>query len=175
MNMFIDKFNNLMLRSKMNHKKIILGALLIIILLGITSFLVNKQKETQASVEEQKAPIALASSSPQKTDFGTGTPADFPTDIPVEKDAKVQQSYGLNYAGQKQLTIVFSSIKTVKENYALYSGFLTNNNWTIVNKYESMNVTSLYCTKESSDINVTINGDTTTPMKSQVSISVLKK
>ncbi len=114
---------------------------------------------------------------PQKIDFGVNTPTDFPGDIPIEKGSKVEQSYGLNYAGQEQLTIVFFSTKTVNENYTLYSNFLEKQNWTISNKYESPKVSSLYGVKEGNDINVTISeslsaGITT---KSSVSISILKK
>lgn len=113
---------------------------------------------------------------PQKTDFGINMPTDFPSDIPVEKGVKVEQSYSLNYVGQKQLTIVFQSTKTVKENYTLYSVFLEKENWNISNKYEGPKVSSLYGTKESNEINVAISGNTAaTSTKSRVSISVLKK
>lgn len=113
----------------------------------------------------------------QKTDFGKNIPADFPTDIPIEKGVKVEQSYGLNYAGQKQLTIVFPSDKTVKENYILYFSFLEKQNWTISNKYESSKVASLYGVKEGNDINVTISESALTDntSKSNISISILKR
>jgi hypothetical protein len=113
---------------------------------------------------------------PQKIDFGTNVPTDFPTDIPLEKGVTVAQSYSLNYVGQKQLTIVFLSSKTVKENYSLYSDFLKKQNWNIVNNYESTTLSSLYETKASNDINVTISKNiSTASTNSLVSISVLKK
>lgn len=117
-----------------------------------------------------------ATNEPQKTDFGIALPTDFPTDIPLEKGASVEQSYSLNYAGQKQLTITFLSIKTVKENYSLYEAFLKDQKWTISNSYASTTLSSLYGTKGSNDINVTISKNTSrTSTQSQVSISVLKK
>ena len=62
------------------------------------------------------------------------------------------------------------------ENYALYTDFLKKENWTVSNKYENSKVSSLYATKESNDINVTISENTSAiSTKSQVSISVLKK
>lgn len=126
--------------------------------------------------QPETTPSAVSTEEPQKSDFGTNMPADFPTDIPVEEGVKVEQSYSLNYAGQKQLTIVFPSTKTVKENYALYADFLKKQNWNVSNKYESPSVSSLYAAKENNDINVTISESATTPsVKSQVSISVLKK
>jgi len=111
-----------------------------------------------------------------RTDFGTDVPADFPADIPIEDGAQAEQSYSLNYAGQKQLTIVFLSTKMVKENYVLYADLLAKQGWNVSNKYESPKLFSLYGMKESNDINVTISENTSaTSTKSQVSISVLKK
>lgn len=118
----------------------------------------------------------VVSEETQKTDFGTETPADFPTNIPLEKGVTVEQSYSLNYVGQKQLTIVFLSAKTVKENYALYESFLAKEGWTVSNAYESSKLSSLYGTKESNEMNVTISEKSSSaPVKSQVSISVLKR
>ena len=134
----------------------------------------NDQSQSQetAQATKQTEPV----SEPRKTDFGANMPTDFPTDIPVENGVKVEQSYRLDYAGQKQLTIVFLSDKTVEENYSLYADFLKKQGWTVSNKYESPALSSLYGTKESNDINVTISEGATIPeVKSQVSISVLKK
>lgn len=159
----------------MNYKRIILAVVGIVIVVGLGVFAIYKQNRSGviAPVAEQKV---ANTPEPQKTDFGTSMPTDFPTDIPVEKGIKFEQSYGLNYAGQKQLTIVFQSTKTVKENYALYSEFLKKNNWNISNKYESPKLSSLYGAKENNDINVTISENSTTPsVKSQVSVSILKK
>ena len=103
-----------------------------------------------------------------RIDFGAEKPSDFPTNIPVEQGAKMTQSYSLDYAGQKQLTIFFPSTKTIKQNYTLYADFLKNDGWVISNKYESTNISALYGKKENNDINITIT-------KEQVGISVLKK
>lgn len=155
-----------------NEKKFLI-LIAVVVVLVVVVFMVNQKGKVSpqpVAQTEQAAP------EPQKTDFGTSMPTDFPTDIPVENGAKVEQSYSLNYARQKQLTIVFQSTKTVKENYALYAGFLKEKNWNVSNKYESAKVSSLYGTKESNDINVTISENTTLPSaKSQVSISILKK
>lgn len=112
----------------------------------------------------------------QKVDYGTNIPTDFPTDIPIEEGVKVEQSYGLNYVGQKQLTFVFLSSKTTEENYAIYVDFLEKQNWNVSNKYASSTVSSLYGTKGSYDINVTIHeNEQNSSVRSQVSVSVLKK
>lgn len=155
-----------------NKKKFLIPAVLIVVFIFTVLAVVQKRNVPSQSVAE----IEQVVQEPQKTDFGINMPTDFPADIPVENGVKVEQSYSLNYAGQKQLTIVFLSTKTVKENYALYAGFLKEQNWTISNKYESVKLSSLYGTKESNDINVTISeGATAQAVKSQVSISILKK
>ena len=155
-----------------SSRKLILIATSVIVITGVVLFTWVIQKDNQNFKQQAVTPTQ----EPQRTEFGTNIPTDFPTDIPVEQGIAVEQSYSLNYVGQKQLTIVFISSKTVEENYALYADFLKNKNWNISNKYESIKVSSLYGTKESNDINVTISDNTSNPSaKSQVSISVLKK
>ncbi len=115
----------------------------------------------------------------EKLDYGTTTPSGFPSDIPVEEGAELEESYDLNYDGQRQLTITFPSTKTVEENYALYEDFLLKNSWDISNKYTEQKIASLYGTKWDIDLsyetNVTIiESIGATSTKSQVSISVLE-
>lgn len=145
-----------------------------VVFVGLGVFAVS-QKGDQVSPSPTDQ-TATATTTPQKTDFGTSMPPDFPTDIPIESGVQMEQSYSINSSGQKQLTIVFLSDKTVKENYSLYADFLKKQNWNISNTYESLKVSSLYGTKGNNDMNVTISENTsTTSIKSQVSISVLKK
>lgn len=150
--------------------------LIVIILTATAGFGIYLfQKNRLAEVKENPA-AQTKPPEPEKTDFGASVPTDFPTDIPLEEGAEVQQSYGLNYVGQKQLTIVFLSSKTIKENYSLYADFLKKQNWNILNTYESAELSSLYGVKENNTINVTISDNTSNAsIKSQVSISVLKK
>lgn len=168
---------------KLKTKIIILAALALVII-GAVFIWLNRaavkqfiSPQPQATLKEQTTTTATTTQpEPEKTDFGAKVPTDFPTDIPIDKGAAVQQSYGLNYIGQKQLSIVFLSTKTVKENYSLYSDFLKKQKWNILNTYESAKLSSLYGTKESNDINVTISENTSSAsIKSQVSISVMKK
>jgi len=164
--------------------KIIIPIIIILIVaagFGIYLFQKNKKIIPVSSPQNIEQPAAEKSQpqdsqEPQKTDFGTDVPTDFPTDIPIESGAKVQQSYGLNYAGQNQLSIVFLSAKTVQENYLVYSDFLKKQNWNILNTYDKPALSSLYGTKENNEINITISENTSDAFaKSQVSISVLKK
>ncbi len=119
-------------------------------------------------------PIDSAQIDAEKT-----VPKGFPSEIPIEEGAKLEESYDLNYDGQRQLTIVFPSTKTVKENYALYEDFLLTKGWNISNKYTGKGVSALYGTKGdidlSHDINITIIESVVgTSTKSQVSVSVLE-
>lgn len=111
-----------------------------------------------------------------KTEFGIDLPADFPTDIPLEEGAAFTQSYRLQYPEQKQLTVVFSSAKTLKENHALYADFFKKDGWSVTNQYESDSVSSLYAMKGSDVINITLSTrmfDVTET--SEVNVSILKK
>ncbi len=150
--------------------------LIIAIIVVSTVFLFIYKKDLIGTLSVFKKNISTTTQEPVRTDFGTDVPADFPADIPIEDGAQAEQSYSLNYAGQKQLTIVFLSTKMVKENYVLYADLLAKQGWNVSNKYESPKLFSLYGMKESNDINVTISENTSaTSTKSQVSISVLKK
>lgn len=149
---------------------IIVTSVAVVALVAFGVFAVTQKKDTVPETQP-----ATVTSIPQKTDYGANVPTDFPTDIPVEKGVKFEQSYGLSYVGQKQLTIVFLSTKTVKENYSLYADFVKKQGWVIFNKYENEKLSSLYGTKGDNDINVTISENTAAPVRSQVSISVLKK
>lgn len=160
----------------MDYRKLAIIGISIAVVIGVVGFAVYKQGGKQDVMPVDEKITTTTAQEPKRTDFGTSKPDDFPTDIPVEKGVKVEQSYSLNYVGQKQLTIVFQSTKTVKENYSLYTDFLNKQNWSISNKYESAKISSLYGTKDSSDINITISENASgTSIKSQVSISVLKK
>ena len=155
-----------------NNKKF-LGLIVLVVILVAVALVVNqKGKILPQSVEQAE----LVPQELQRTEFGTSMPTDFPADIPVEKDAKVDQSYRLSYTGQMQLAFAFESAKTAIENYDLYADFLKKQNWNVSNKYESATVSSLYGTKEANDINVTMSENAgAVGVKSQVSISVLKK
>lgn len=164
----------------MDYKKTILIVLSIIVvailgLVGISYQGGSSNVPPLAKVEQIRQ-----TPEPKKTDFGTTTPANFPTNIPLEKGVKVEQSYALDYTGQKQLTLVFLSTKTVAQNYALYRDFLKKQNWKVGNKYEGEKLSFLYGTYEEGearDINVTISEHTqaSSSTESKVSISVLKK
>lgn len=113
---------------------------------------------------------------PKKTEFGLGFPVGFPLDIPIEKDVKFTQSYRLDYPGQNQLSVVFPSTKTVKENFGLYKDYAEKHGWNLSKGEEKSEIAFLYATKEGVEMSMTVNEDASaSAVKSQVSISILKK
>ena len=120
---------------------------------------------------------APVSDSPQKKEFGQAVPPNFPTDIPIENGAQVQQSYAMDeQAGSEQLTVVFLSKKSVQENYIVYLAFLRDHQWNVLNMNDDATVSAVYGTKAQYDINVTISEHALPGVEaSQVSISILKK
>lgn len=167
------------LESHSQTKKIAL-ALGAAILVGFVAYYFSVTRHLSSLQElssgglSSAANITLSVPEPQKTDFGPNMPADFPANIPFEQGVKMEQSYALDYPEQKQLTVNFASLKTVKQNYDLYEAFLNGDKWTISNRSEDEKISSLYGAKGNNEINITIALDETAG-RAKVSISVLKK
>lgn len=63
---------------------------------------------------------------------GDKLPDKFPADIPLEAEAPILQNYNLTAEnGDFQATRVFETKKTLSENFALYSTYLKNGQWTL--------------------------------------------
>jgi hypothetical protein len=107
----------------------------------------------------------------KKINFGTNLPPYFPTGIPIENGVILEQSYGFYYAGQKQVTVVFASTKTVEDNFSLYSTFFTKNGWVTSNQYIANGISTMYVTKGNTELNLVISSSTLN--KTQVSLSLL--
>lgn len=59
-------------------------------------------------------------------------PEKFPSNIPLEADAKILQNYNsVTPEGQFQATRQFETKKSLAENYAFYTDFLKKNGWEI--------------------------------------------
>ncbi len=113
---------------------------------------------------------------PTRIDNGPVAPIDFVDDIPLEEGVLFEQSYSLEYPEEKQHSVVFVSSKTAKENYALYTDFMKERNWMILNTHEGEGLFSLYAVKDENTVNVTIHEETIDGnTKTEVSISILKK
>lgn len=116
-------------------------------------------------------------SKPTVEEVSQELPSGFPTDIPIEAGAVFNQNYTADAEGQQQMTIVFPSKVSIKDNHVLYAAYLKEKGWTVTNSYESENLSSLYALREDNEVNVTVSAveTSTDEMQSQVSISVLKK
>lgn len=140
-------------------------------------FIASMQLEVQ-NTEVEAVPQELQESFPKptKTEFATTTPEGFVSDVPLEEGIFFEQSYSFEYPEQKQLSVVFYSSKSAKENFDLYVNYIQENNWMTLNTYESEKLFSLYAVRENNNLNVTISDESTEMfMRSEVSISVLVK
>lgn len=113
--------------------------------------------------------IPTVGQNPLRVDFSDKLPDDFPSDIPVEQEADFDQSYRLDYPEQKQLTVVFRSVKTLEENQFLYADFFRRNGWIISNRYDIENISAIYAAKGRVELNVSIIS--LAEGKSQISLS----
>lgn len=113
---------------------------------------------------------------PIRTDFETGTPADFYKDIPLEKNISLRESYTLNYGVDlgKQSTIVFESSNTVEQNYELYKEFFNKNQWALYTDQYNEKISSLYALKDGVELSITVVAGEE-DKKTQVSVSALQK
>lgn len=137
-----------------------------------------------ASVPQNLSTRAPHQPTYKKIEYSKTTPPNFLKDLPLPSGVSFDQSYGLQYASQTQLTIVFSSPQTVEENFTLYKDFLRKQSWWFSDKdkFESKKLSSVYAHNMNQEINITVSEialkgtpTSTPPMKSQVSISLLKR
>lgn len=117
-------------------------------------------------------PQALTESiEPLRTELGTVAPSDLPQDLFIGEGAPLEQSYTLDYPGQKQSTVVFGSEKTITETQDIYTNYLVSNQWMISSNSVDQNTVAFYAKKENTAINiVAVSRDG----KTQVSISMLR-
>jgi hypothetical protein len=150
---------------------VIIGSLLVLTVFFIGALAMLDRTSTVPTVSVPPITTSTTpSQEPLKTDFGQTIPPNFPGNLLIEKEVVPSQSYQLDYDDQEQTTMVFSSLKTVKETYTEYFTTLEKEGWSISNQYEGEIVSALYGAKGNMEINVTISTDAG---GSQVSVSVL--
>ncbi len=86
-------------------------------------------------------------------------PTGFPTDFPLEKDAKVDQNFNVTTDGKTQATRKFISEKSLKENYDLYKDWLGKNGWTTIATLDVEEIKSIGAKKGENTVNVSISKD----------------
>lgn len=74
----------------------------------------------------------------------------WPAEIPMEKDAPILRNYQSAPPGAegRQITRMFRSAKTAKENYKIYDDFFKANGWTEVSQNQSGDAASLAAEKD---------------------------
>lgn len=155
------------MESENNNKHIMRNALIfsitIILCVGGYFYYTNIfHKEVQNLIEIE----------PQKTEYGTVAPQDFPQDFLSEVNSPLEQSYALEYPSQKQQTIVFESARSLEENQRIYTEYLQNNGWAITaNSFDEKTI-FFYAIKESTELSILVFFDESVA-KNKVSISVL--
>lgn len=154
------------LESENNDKHIMRNALIfsITIMLGVGGYFYYTNvfhKEVQNLIEIE----------PQKTEYGTVAPQDFPQDFLSEVNTPLEQSYVLEYPGQRQSTIVFVSEKSITDIQKIYTDYFVNNQWVIMNNSVDIDSVAFYAKKGTDEINLVVSRrDAVT----QVSMSVVK-
>lgn len=102
----------------------------------------------------------------------TQLPSGFPADMPLEKDAKIDQNFNATAEGKTQATRKFVSQKTLKENFDIYKDWLTKNGWTIIATLDVEEVKSIGAQKGADSVNISITKDPVSK-KAVVDISYL--
>jgi hypothetical protein len=154
----------------------VVATVLLLVILFFSYFFIDKYFQSHIIKTIQQEVVTASSTqalSPVRKEYKSVIPPSFLPTIPTEKKAIFSQSYELEYGVQKQSTIVFTSSKTVAENYTLYLSVLKNDGWTLAKEYSKPDVSFMYARKDVNEINITISkqdGKT-----SEVSISILKK
>jgi hypothetical protein len=101
--------------------------------------------------------------------------ADFPTDLIVEKNAVIQNSYSLAYktGNLNQPVVTYISNWSMYQNVAQFGTYLKNNGWAITHEADLLsNNIFYYANKDSNDVNITF---ATEAGKVKVTISYVKR
>lgn len=152
----------------MANKKIAITVVIVVALAVIAAMAVKISKRPSS-----KAPASQAGqqgSQPMKvvqTDVPvTKTPDSFPVNIPMEKDAKITQNYNAKAEnGLYQATRVFESVKSLDENFKIYSDYINSNGWKLVSSLNQENLKALAAQKDKGNLQVTLNENSQTHIK----------
>jgi flagellar basal body-associated protein FliL len=160
--------------KQLDAKLIIAIAVIVLVVVGIIFALLGKSNSPEASPVDT---VPIVSAEPEREDFGTNPPQEVASTVEVPAGVVATQSYSLKYTDQTQNTYVFDSPFSIQANFDKYEAELKDQSWTIVNQYKSEVVSSLYGTKDTKEINITISASekVSPDSVSQVSISVVNK
>lgn len=165
------------LSDSFDNKQVVTSLIIIVIAILCGFSLISYKNSKFFSRQEKKAP-SVVDFVPKRIEYKDVPPQGFLASIPVEKGTVMSQSYIKEYKDQKQMSVVFSSKKTVTENLSLYQKFLKTGGWKIASNRTDSKGSYLYGKKETYSLDIMIlkkNATSTPAIKSYVVMSLLKK
>jgi hypothetical protein len=160
--------------SKNKIKIILFSSLVLIVLICVVFFILNKNKK-MGLVEENPTKTAEVIPDYKVTQAKTGElPNKFPKDFPVESGVKVDYGYNVTSDNNSQATIHFESKRTLSAIYKTYTDYLNQKNgWTVLNTLDTPSVKSISATnKQHTSVMVNMAENNLTKI-SQVTISFI--
>ncbi len=155
-----------------NKKILILIVVLVVVAAGayIASRTIKLKKSGPVAAVQTKTPVQNKPEVPakvdpmkvEKKDVPTNqVPDNFPLDIPIEKGAKITQNYNSTAEnGLYQATRAFVTVKSLDENFKLYSDYLSQNGWKLISSLNQDNLKVLAATKGKSNLQITMSLNT---------------
>ena len=138
-------------------KKYLVGVIIIIALaIGVTMVVMPfvKDEDPASSMSDSQNNTTTKISEVNEN----ALPSKFPINIPLESNAKITQNYNATTDdGVFQASRGFVSNKTIDENFAIYSKFITTNGWRIKSSKNDPNYKMLTGVKGNAEIQVTIS------------------
>lgn len=119
-----------------------------------------KKTTTLNKLEESRTNLVKKEVNPSQL------PDKFPSDIPLEAGAKIEQNFTQQAeSGQFQATRVFATAKTLEENYNIYLNYMKSSGWTVISNINQETLKSLTGKKGTALLQIDINQNTVTKVK----------
>lgn len=137
--------------------KLLVLVVVLFCLLYVAVMLSNQSKErNNNSPDQAKAELPVKTNALPEDKL----PDSFPTDFPVEEGAVVKEnSISKSDTGATQSTREFVSKKTTTENINLYTSYLRNSDWEIVNQANESNYKLVRAKKGYQTIQISVKED----------------
>lgn len=123
----------------------------------------SKQAERDAKESFRSSIKNCKATSSDDSSSGISLPVKFPSNMPIEKGATITQKYNAVAAdGRYQATVVFITEKTLAENFALYSKYMSKNGWAVTNSIDNEDYKMLLGVKGNSNLQITMDKNSST-------------
>jgi len=146
---------------------------IIIVALAIVMVIINRQMAKPTTTKTNTKTAAELKVDRQEVPPAT-LPENFPTDIPLEKDAKVIQNYtATTNNGGFQSTREFETKKTLAESYRIYKAYFQQNGWQLSGGVDDTYVKVVSANKGNLTATVTMDYNLKTDIKT-IEITITK-